>query len=131
VPAAEVVILPGSRSWVGRAKECTRIDELLDPVRKGSSGALVVRGEAGVGKTALLDDLTDRADGCGVVRVAAVRSEMELAVAVLRPRRCLMAFGTSPNPNAWLSPARGTSSRDSSTRPASTSTAGRRLGMAR
>jgi hypothetical protein len=68
---------------VGRTKECTRIDELLDSVRKGLSGALVVRGEPGVGKTALLDYAVDRAEGFTVIRLTGVESERDLGFAVL------------------------------------------------
>ena len=57
------------------------LDRLLDAVRGGESRALVVRGEPGVGKTALLDYLAEQASGCRVVRVAGVESEMELAFA--------------------------------------------------
>ena len=49
----------------------------------GQSRALVVHGEPGVGKTALLDYLAGRAADCRVVRVAGVQSEMELAFAGL------------------------------------------------
>jgi DNA-binding CsgD family transcriptional regulator/tetratricopeptide (TPR) repeat protein len=52
-------------------------------VRAGEGGALVVRGEPGVGKTALLDYLAGRATGCLVARAAGVQSEMELAFAGL------------------------------------------------
>jgi DNA-binding CsgD family transcriptional regulator len=52
-------------------------------VRAGEGRALVVRGEPGVGKTALLDYLAGRASGCRVVRAAGVQSEMELAFAGL------------------------------------------------
>jgi AAA ATPase domain len=52
-------------------------------VRAGQGRALVVRGEPGVGKTALLDYLAGRASGCLVVRAAGVQSEMELAFAGL------------------------------------------------
>ncbi|GAA3128736.1 LuxR family transcriptional regulator [Streptosporangium carneum] len=52
-------------------------------MRTGQSGVLVLRGEAGIGKTALLDHLCDRASGCQVARAAGVESEMELAFAGL------------------------------------------------
>jgi DNA-binding CsgD family transcriptional regulator len=57
------------------------LDRLLDVVRGGESRALVVRGEPGVGKTALLDSLAGQASGCRVARTAGVQSEMELAYA--------------------------------------------------
>ena len=59
------------------------LDRFVDGVRSGEGRALVVRGEPGVGKTALLDYLTRRAAGCQVVRAAGVQSEMELAFAGL------------------------------------------------
>jgi len=68
---------------VGRADECTQIDELLDSIRSGSSGTLVVRGEAGVGKTALLDYAVNRADGFRIVRLTGVESERDLGFAAL------------------------------------------------
>ena len=52
-------------------------------VRSGQSQVLVLRGEPGVGKTALLDELASQAEGCRVVRVAGVQSEIELAFAGL------------------------------------------------
>jgi DNA-binding CsgD family transcriptional regulator len=67
----------------GRASECARLDELLSVVRGGESAALVVRGEAGMGKTALLDYAATESDGCTVVRVVGVESEMELPFAAL------------------------------------------------
>src|SRR5580693_7252378 len=59
------------------------LDQLIDAVRAGGSGVLVVRGEPGVGKSVLLDYLAGRASGCRVVRAAGVESEMELAFAGL------------------------------------------------
>jgi predicted ATPase len=59
------------------------LDRLLDAVRVGESRALVVRGEPGVGKTALLEYVVEQASGCRVVRAAGVQSEMELAFAGL------------------------------------------------
>jgi len=67
----------------GRYGEREELDRLLETVRSGRSGALVVRGEAGMGKTALLDYLVEQASGFHVVRTAGVESEMELAFAGL------------------------------------------------
>jgi DNA-binding CsgD family transcriptional regulator len=64
-----------------RLSERDLLDRLIEAVRAGESQALVVRGDAGVGKTVLLDYLAGRAPdvGCGVVRATGVQSEMELA----------------------------------------------------
>jgi DNA-binding CsgD family transcriptional regulator len=67
----------------GRRSECAVLDDLVEAVRTGESRALVVRGEAGVGKTALLDYLAAHATGCRVARAPGVQSEMELAFAAL------------------------------------------------
>jgi DNA-binding CsgD family transcriptional regulator len=67
----------------GRRRECDLLERLVEAVRAGASRALVVRGERGVGKTALLDYLAGHASGCRVARVAGVQSEMELAFAGL------------------------------------------------
>src|ERR1700757_3320517 len=67
----------------GRARERGVLDRLVADVRAGGGRALVVRGEPGVGKTALLDYLARRASGCRVARAAGVQSEMELAFAAL------------------------------------------------
>ena len=69
--------------FLGRRSECEALDRLLDAVRSGESRALVLRGEAGIGKTALLDYLAEQAAGCRVARAAGVESEMELAFAGL------------------------------------------------
>src|SRR5438874_11646074 len=67
----------------GRRSECGVLDRLIEAVGAGESSALVVRGEAGVGKTALLEHLVEQAPGFRVVRAAGVQSEMELAFAGL------------------------------------------------
>src|SRR3954468_773222 len=67
----------------GGRGECAELDLLLASVQAGESRALVVRGEPGVGKSALLDYLAERALGCRVARVAGVQWEMELAFAGL------------------------------------------------
>jgi DNA-binding CsgD family transcriptional regulator len=67
----------------GRQSECESLDHLLEAVQAGQSRALVMRGEPGVGKTALLEYTAGRLRGCQVARAAGVQSEMELAFAGL------------------------------------------------
>jgi DNA-binding CsgD family transcriptional regulator len=55
------------------------LDRLIAKVQAGQSSVLVLRGEVGIGKTALLDYARDSADGCRVARAVGVESEMELA----------------------------------------------------
>ncbi len=66
-----------------RRAETEVLDRLVAGARAGTSGVLVLAGEAGVGKTALLDRVVAHADGCRVARAAGVESEMELAFAGL------------------------------------------------
>jgi len=68
---------------IDRHAECGVLDRLLEAVRTGESRALVVYGEAGVGKTALLEYLAGQASECRVGRAAGVQSEMELPFAAL------------------------------------------------
>src|SRR3954453_6920004 len=68
---------------LGRADERALLDRLLENVRAGQSAVLVVRGEAGVGKTALLHYCARQASGFRVARIAGVESEMELPFAGL------------------------------------------------
>ena len=67
----------------GRASECALLDELVGAVRRGESRSLVLRGEAGIGKTALLEYLIETASDLKVARATGVESEMELAFASL------------------------------------------------
>ena len=67
-----------------RLPERAALSELLDAARAGRSGVLVMRGEPGVGKTALLEYAIESAAGLRVARVAGVESEMELAFAALQ-----------------------------------------------
>src|ERR1700746_2802002 len=71
----------GGAQLIGRRSEGDRLPRLVQAVRAGESRALVVRGEPGVGKTALLDYVAEHASGCVVARAAGVQSEMELAFA--------------------------------------------------
>src|SRR2546421_3782465 len=68
----------------GRRSESEVLDRLLGAVRGGESRVLVVRGEPGVGKSALLEYVASRASGCRVARAAGVQTEMELAFAGLQ-----------------------------------------------
>src|SRR3954469_5800757 len=68
---------------LGRRRECEALDRLVATVRGGQSAVLVIRGEAGVGKSALLTYLIERASGCRIARAAGVESEMELPFAGL------------------------------------------------
>ena len=72
------------RRLLGRRSECVALEKLVASVRAGPSRALVLRGEAGVGKSALLDYLVQHASGCTVARAAGVQAEMELAYAGLQ-----------------------------------------------
>jgi DNA-binding CsgD family transcriptional regulator/tetratricopeptide (TPR) repeat protein len=74
---------PGGVALRGRREECAVLDRLLEGARAGRSGVLVVRGEAGVGKTALLDYAIGSASDMRVARASGVESEMELAFAVM------------------------------------------------
>ena len=67
----------------GRRAECGVLDGLLEGARGGRSAVLLMRGEAGVGKTALLDYAVESAPDLRSVRAAGVESEMELAFAGL------------------------------------------------
>src|SRR3954469_13736198 len=71
------------RGLLGRRSEAATLDRLLEAVRAGESRALVLRGEPGVGKTALLEHAGEHATGCRVAHATGVQAEMELAFAGL------------------------------------------------
>lgn len=106
---------PRAATLIDRIHERRVIDRFVNAVLAGQSQVLVVHGEAGVGKTALLGYLTDQATGCRVLPTVAVQSEMELPFAGLHqmcsplldrldsvpgPQRdaLLIAFGMSAGP---------------------------------
>ncbi len=68
---------------IGRHAETRALTDLVDDVRAGQSRVLVVRGECGLGKTALLNWVVEQAGDCQVLRAAGVEAEMELAFAGL------------------------------------------------
>ena len=80
-PYAPIERRPGALT--DRHSEREVLDRLVEAVRAGDSRALVLRGEPGVGKTALLDYLLGQTSGWRVARSAGIQSEMELAFAGL------------------------------------------------
>jgi DNA-binding CsgD family transcriptional regulator len=72
-----------ARGLHGRRDECEMLDRVVTDVRAGQSRVLILRGEPGTGKTALLDYLARRAAGCRVARMTGVETEMEMAFAGL------------------------------------------------
>ncbi len=81
--AADFTVRGGAMELVGRHRECAVLDRLIEAVRAGESRAIVVSGDPGVGKTALLEHLSRQASGCRLARIAGVQSEMELPFAAL------------------------------------------------
>ncbi|MCI0459012.1 MAG: ATP-binding protein, partial [Gemmataceae bacterium] len=87
-PGSSISHPPGSGinsgpGLIGRRSECDTLSGLVAAAKAGRSQVLVLSGEAGIGKTALLDYLLACAEGCRVGRAAGVESEMELAFAGL------------------------------------------------
>ncbi|MFI7062455.1 ATP-binding protein [Kribbella sp. NPDC050124] len=73
----------GTEGLRGRRSECESLDRLVANVRAGQGQVLIVRGEAGIGKSALLEYVAGNADGCRVAHASGVESEMELPFAGL------------------------------------------------
>ena len=114
-------VRPSRDRLLGRQRELDAIDRLIDAARGGRGGALVVQGEPGVGKTALLGYTREAAQDFRILRTAGVDVEMEFAYAALQqlcspvlelmeglpqPQReaLAVAFGLSagPAPNPFL-----------------------------
>ncbi|MET9246567.1 AAA family ATPase [Nonomuraea sp. NPDC003709] len=87
---------------LGRTAERARIDDLLASARAGRRGALLITGEAGIGKTVLLDYAAAAAADLRVLRGVGIESEAELPFAGLRLLLCpyLDRLGTLPGPQA-------------------------------
>jgi DNA-binding CsgD family transcriptional regulator len=68
---------------IGRTEELEKLKALLEQVRGGMSGAVVLRGEAGIGKTALLNAVVESAGDLLTVRLEGIESEMQLSYAAL------------------------------------------------
>jgi len=71
------------KALAGRDAQGARLDQVLADARTGQSAVLVLRGEPGMGKTALLGYAAESAGGFQVARAAGVESEMELPFASL------------------------------------------------
>lgn len=69
---------------VGREKESEAVARVLDQARRGQGEALVLVGEAGIGKTALIDELTMSAHGVQILRSTGSEAEMELPFSSLQ-----------------------------------------------
>lgn len=77
---------------LGRGSECEALDRLVHAVQAGRSQVLVVHGEAGSGKSSLLEYVAQAAAGCRVVRAAGIEAEMELPFAGLH-QLCMPHLG--------------------------------------
>src|SRR5580704_9972648 len=114
-------VLGSGRALLGREREREALDRLMDGGRAGRGGALVVHGEPGIGKTALLNCAVETAREFRVASICGVESEMELAFAALQQLCCpylelmehlpeaqrdalAVAFGlgVGPTPNPFL-----------------------------
>jgi DNA-binding CsgD family transcriptional regulator len=88
----------------GRERELDRLDRLLDGARSGRAGALVLLGEPGLGKSALLDEVSDRSAGFRLLATQGLESEAPLAFAalhrLLRPVQDLIALLPAPQAHA-------------------------------
>src|SRR6266540_6120922 len=80
---ADIRSAPEVPTLLGRRDACVVLDGLLDRARSGRSGVLILRGEAGVGKTALLEYAIESAADHRLLRAVGVESEVELAFAAL------------------------------------------------
>jgi DNA-binding CsgD family transcriptional regulator len=85
---------------IDRREEREALGRLLESIRVGQSAVLVLRGDAGIGKTALLEHVAEAAGGCRIARAVGVQSEMELAFAGLHQLCAPMldGMGSLPEP---------------------------------
>ena len=86
--------------FVGRARERAALDRMLDDIHEGKSSALVIRGEPGIGKTALMQYCARQASGCLVAQIAGVESELEMPFAAIHQlcRPLLAGIDALPDP---------------------------------
>ena len=67
----------------GRERECAQVDQLIAAAHERRSQALVVRGEAGIGKSALLDYAAEQARGLQILRTVGIQTESQLPFAAV------------------------------------------------
>ncbi|MGH3462419.1 MAG: ATP-binding protein [Kribbellaceae bacterium] len=86
----------------GRADECASLERLLDEARAGRGGALVLRGDPGIGKTALLDHVSGHTSEMRVLRTRGVQAETRISFAGLHAalRPILSDVTSLPGPQA-------------------------------
>src|SRR5271170_8085234 len=77
-------LIPSGAHLFGRERERGVLDRLLDGVRGGRGLVLVVHGEAGIGKTALLEYAVEASEGFRIAWVSGVEAEMELPFAAVQ-----------------------------------------------
>ena len=82
--SASPPVLRSGRTLLGREREREVLDRLLDGVRAGRGGVLVMHGEAGVGKTALLEYAVEAGPEFRIARTFGVEAEMELPFAAVQ-----------------------------------------------
>jgi DNA-binding CsgD family transcriptional regulator len=89
-----------SPAFRGRARERQALDSLLGKIRGGESAVLVIRGEAGIGKTALMRYCARQAAGCRLAQIRGVESEMQFPLAALHQlcRPMLTGLDALPEP---------------------------------
>ena len=108
---------PQPLGLLGRRRECEALDRLLRTVRSGQSQVLILRGEAGIGKTALLEYVVEQAAGWRVVRAAGVQSEIDLPFAGLHQLCGPMLGGMDELPSPQRDALRGAFGLDQGTAP--------------
>ena len=91
--------------FVGRTTEREVLDGLLARVREGKSEALVIRGEAGIGKTALLRYAARQASGFQVAQLTGVEAEMELPFAGIHQLCATLPTGSTRSPRRSGTPS--------------------------
>src|ERR1700742_1388592 len=118
---SSLLSLPPGGKWLGREPERLVLSALLQEARDGSGGVVVVHGEAGVGKTALLEHAVGAAENFSIARTAGVEAEMQLPFAAVQqlcapfvglterlpdPQRdalgVALGLSTGPPPNPFL-----------------------------